>query len=136
MSKIRIRDINEHPKVTTRVDLVDYHRDLKGEFLDVWMNIDREMTRALQAGRFEALQIAQLPYATEEDLDARAKRSDGLVETMKQIHVRWFNLTREEIDYLYEVDTNLYHWLVDRANDAQTEYDEDRKNAGRGSSDS
>ncbi len=136
MSKIRIRETDEHPKVTTRVDLVDYHRDLKGEFLDVWMNIDREMTRALQAGRFEALQIAQLPYATEEDLDARTKRSDGLVETMKQIHVRWFNLTREEIDYLYEVDTNLYHWLVDRANDAQTEYDEDRKNAGRGSSDS
>ena len=136
MSKIKIRDEHEHPKVTSRVDLVDYHRDLKGEFIDVWVNIDREMTRALQAGRFDALQIAQMPYATDEDMEARGKASDALVETMKQIHVRWFGLTREEIDYLYEVDTNLYHWLVDRANDAQSEYDEDRKNAGRESSDS
>ena len=97
MSKIKIRDEHEHPKVTSRVDLVDYHRDLKGEFIDVWVNIDREMTRALQAGRFDALQIAQMPYATDEDMEARGKASDALVETMKQIHVRWFGLTREEV---------------------------------------
>lgn len=136
MSKVTIRSKEEYPKVTKRIELKDYHPDLEGDYVDVWVNIDRELEQGLLDGKLESLHIATLPASTDDDMAERRKRLAQLVDDMKSLHERWWDLEREVLDFIYDTDVELYHWIVGMANHLKDEYEEERKNAVRELSDS
>jgi len=127
MSKIT-KD-RKYPRVTERIELSDYHPALKGDYIEVWVNISRGLRNRLLEGQQESLAIAQLPLSEEEEREAR---TDALINAMKDCHAEWWGLPREDVDYLYDQDVALYQWIVGCAIDARSTYEEDRKNVEKG----
>ncbi len=123
MSKISFTDsLDQYPRVAKRIQLGDYHKDLKGDFIDAWQNIDRELSNSLLAVARESIAIAQLDLGPDRD-----ERLAKLIEDMQKLHSRWWDLPLDTVKAIYRTDVALYNWLVTQSSDARTEYEKSRK---------
>jgi len=123
MSKLNfLSNGRDYPRETRRLELGDYHPDLQGDFLDVWVNLSRGVSEQRLELAMESLEISKLPLGEERD-----KRLAKLLERTQAFHSEWWGVPIEQVQQLYQIDTALYEWIVSRASDLRAEYVDERK---------
>jgi len=126
MSKLEFLDNGRvYPKETRRVELGDYHESLKGDFIDVWVNLPRRLSDERLVLAVEAAQLAGMQLG-----DKRDKALDALNERMFRFHSEWWGVPLEQIKQLYQIDTILYEWIATQATRLREQYAEERKKVG------
>ena len=131
MSRLRFLDNGaKYPKETRRIELGDYHEDLAGDFIDVWVNFPRRLSNERLALAQESIAISEINLGEERD-----KRLDGLQERMFAFQSEWWGLEVEQVKALYDVDTTLYGWIVTQAAKLRADYEDSRKKVDDDSTD-
>jgi hypothetical protein len=132
MSKLTfLSNGRDYPRETRRLELGEYHPDLAGDFLDVWVNFSRGVSEQRLELALESLEISKLPLGKERD-----KRLGKLLEKTQAFHAEWWGVPLEQVRQLYEIDTALYEWITFKASELRGEYVDERKKAGSVSTDS
>jgi GTP-dependent phosphoenolpyruvate carboxykinase len=112
----------EYPRITKRLDLGRYHKKLRGQYLDVWLNWDREFQeRWLDSG--EKLQELQaMPVDTEEQRGAQQKAVDDYVPRYFELFGEYLGCSAEEVETLFNLDTNLWLWITEEVGKMRARY--------------
>jgi hypothetical protein len=126
-SKLSFLARDEYPEIRERVNLVDYDQALKGDFLEVWVNWDRAFARAMmEEARLTGL-VVQMPVATPEDWEKRLEALTEIRERMFELNARYWGCEREHVETIWEMDVELYDWIVAQANKLRKRYQERKK---------
>jgi hypothetical protein len=132
MSKLKFLDNGaRYPRETRRLELGEYDPIYDGDFVEVWVNLSRQMRdRGIGLAR-EALAIGEIPLGKERD-----KRQKQLHAELYSFQAEWWGIPVEQAQLLYEeVDAGLYDWMVDRANELRDAYEDSRKKVDDDSTD-
>lgn len=131
MSKLKFLERTKYPRETRRVHLVKYHKDLNGDYIDVWVNWSRAISdKSLELAR-EAGEVSRLSLGEERD-----QRLAALNEAVFEFQSSWWDVPVEEVRQLYGIDVTLYNWVIDESNRLRSEYVDERKKAASDSTDS
>lgn len=121
----------EYPEVRRRLDLGGYHPDLKGNFVEVWLNWSRDFNDRMAAYNERVSEIGQMPRETEAQRDDVNAALDDLAPELFELTARYWGCEVEEVQQIYELDAELWRWVSTRANEMRTAYQDKRKKGAR-----
>jgi hypothetical protein len=100
----------KYPKIVKRLDLGEYHEDLKGDYLEIWVNWSRDYNNRVGDSRSNLLAIADMPDGTDEEKAAKTKAHEAWLAESWELHAEFWGCTPEEVQAVYEVDVDLWRW--------------------------
>jgi hypothetical protein len=131
MSKLKFLErATKYPRETRRINLAEYHPDLEGDFIEVWVNWSREFLERSFALARESVEIRSLDTS-----DAKTKAMEELNDKALEFQADWLGISVADLRQIYQIDVALYDWIIDEANRLRREYVDERKKAESGSSD-
>jgi hypothetical protein len=98
------------------------------DYVEVWVNLPQRLSQARLALLQDSLAIAKMDLGDERD-----KRVEKLEVATRQFHAEWWDVPVEQLNAIYEVDTSLYAWILNRAAQARNDYEDERKKVVSGS---
>jgi hypothetical protein len=132
MSSLKFLDNGaRYPRETRRLELSEYDAAYDGDYIEIWVNLSRQMRdRGIALAR-ESFAIAEMPLGPERD-----KRQSQLHAELHAFQAEWWGIPVEQARMLYEeVDSGLHDWIVERANELRLEYEDSRKKVADDSTD-
>jgi len=120
----------EYPRVTKRLELGRYNGQLKGNYIEVWLNWSREFNDRMVEYRDRLGKIAQMPSGTDEEWKAADGALDELAPSMFALNAEFWGCEEDEVRAIYEIDAELWRWIAGQANKMREDYREKRKKAG------
>ena len=138
MSKFGFIKDGEYPRITERLHLRDYNAQFRkwlreqgqeDAYLDIWLNWSREFEAKVQELRWKSAKIVQMPIGDDEQREALLKAQEALMPFSHEVNAEFWGCEPEDVQALYELDVELWSWIVDRANEMRSEYREKRKKA-------
>ena len=131
MSKLSFLDNGaraKYPRVVKRIELSDYHKKLKGDYVEVWLNLPQRLSEERLRLMRESFAISKLELGKDRD-----ERMPKLIEDLRIFHAEWWDVPVDQLNQIYAVDTTLYTWILNQASAARKDYEEERKNVESGS---
>jgi len=138
----------EFPVLRDRLDFGDFHPDLSGNYVEVWLNLGddfeirvkehQQQYEAYERRRdtiVEALESGRLDDGKAEELRQElTRRSEKMQQSTAEIYAELWNCTEEEYRQLVTQDAALTTWLIGTTWQMIGDYRAGRKKAATSSS--
>jgi hypothetical protein len=121
-----LSDDKPFPELRKPLDFGDFHEDLAGNYVDVWLNLSAEMEERIRAHKetyrayeerrdeiLDALESAELDQNEAEALRQELQdRNEAMQDATAEIYARLWGCTPEEYKQLVVLDDVLTDWLI------------------------
>lgn len=137
----------EFPELRDKLDFGEFHEELAGNYVEVWLNLSDEFQAEIEAHQKKnetyyerrdvllgALSRDELPPDKREEYEAELEeRQEAYHRRTADIYSRLWNCEPDEVLALFRADITLVSWLISRTWEMIGEYREGRKKARTGS---
>jgi predicted phage gp36 major capsid-like protein len=126
------------PILRSKLDFGEFHPDLAGNYVDVWLNLSDDFEARVQEhqARWKEFEETQKQFLKEvKELEGEAldrtredlgRLSEEMVQSTAELYATMWDCTPEEYRQLVVLDTALTNWLFKRTWEKVREYREGR----------